>query len=147
MKIELSKKQYENLLKLVYLGEWVINAHKTDDRMEKYEDISSYIFSYAKKFGFGRYCDDESVGDGKYYPTRLFEEKTGVDQFHDEYDEEIFWEELVDKMGQLDFHRKYSKKEIKKMDKKEHFIKLYECIDKWGEETNKNGLDRLGIIK
>ena len=147
MKINFTKKQYENLLKLVYLGEWMANAHRVDDRIEKYDELSSYIFSYAKEFGFGKYSDGEQVGDGKYYPTRFFEEETDVHVLHEEYDEETFWDELTERMGQRDFYHKYSKEEIKKMDREEYFTKLYECIDKWDEETSKNGLDRLGIVK
>ena len=38
MKINFTKKQYEDLVKLVYLGTWMINAHRTDDIVEKYEE-------------------------------------------------------------------------------------------------------------
>ena len=38
MKINFTKKQYLSLLRLVYLGNWMINAHK-DTTEEKYDDI------------------------------------------------------------------------------------------------------------
>ena len=52
MKINFTKKQFENLLKLVYLGEWMANAHKTDDIIEKYREMLFYVFSFAEEFGF-----------------------------------------------------------------------------------------------
>lgn len=86
MKIPFTKKQYENLLKLVYLGNWVANANRTDDRIEKYEEMESYIFSFAKDFGMERWADYTSP-DKTVFPTRWFEEESGVDEL---YKEEYF---------------------------------------------------------
>ena len=35
MEIKFTKEQYENLMKLVYLGNWMINAIRTDDKSKK----------------------------------------------------------------------------------------------------------------
>lgn len=145
MQIEFTKEQFENLLKLVYLGNWVANANRTDDRIKKYEEIENYIFSYAKQFGFGEYVGDEEKESGKFYPTRIFEEETDIDRLHEEYDEETFWEELIDRLGDRDFYRHYSKDEIQKMTQDERFEKLYEFIDKWTEEINENGIEGLEV--
>ncbi len=147
MQIEFTKQQFKNLLKLIYLGEWMTNAHRTDDRIKKYEDMLNYIFSYAKKFGFEKYVDDEDVNNGKFYPTRFFEEKTDVDQLHEEYDDKTFWDELIHRLGKRDFFRKYSKNEIKKMSEEEWFEKFYRCINKWGDEVDKYEIERLSIKK
>jgi len=44
MKIELTKEQYKNLIKLVYLGNWIVNSIRSgeedDKRIEKYENIA-----------------------------------------------------------------------------------------------------------
>ena len=42
-----------------------------------------------------------------------FEEETDVHELHEEYDEESFWDELVDRLGERDFFRKYTRKELK----------------------------------
>lgn len=39
MEISLTKEQYEDLIKIVYLGTWMVNAFRTDDRIEKYEEF------------------------------------------------------------------------------------------------------------
>ncbi|MFH1938305.1 MAG: hypothetical protein ABIJ60_02100 [Patescibacteria group bacterium] len=134
IKISFTKKQFEILLKLVYLGNWMANANRTgalDDPMKKeYEEIDNYIFSLAKQFGLDEYVDDEDAADNRFYPTRKFEEETDVNQLHEEYDEEIFWAEIIDRLGDRDFFQHYSKKEIKKMSREERFKKIYEFIDK-----------------
>lgn len=146
-KIELTKEQFEKLLKLVYLGEWMINANRTDDRIKKYEDLLSHIFSFAKQFGFDEFVDDEDAKEGKFFPTRKFEEETDVRKFMEEYEEETFWDEIAERLGERDFYRHYPKDEIQKMTQEERFEKVYEFIDKWGEEINENGIEGLEIVK
>jgi len=143
--VEFTKKQFLALMKAVYLGNWMANAQREDNLKEDYEEIEDYIFSLAPKFGFGEYMDHEPSDGGKYYPTRKFEEGTDVDFLHDEYDDDNFWDEICDRFGERDFEKKYTKKEIKEMSVHERMDKLYECINKWGEEFNDHGIDRLEI--
>jgi hypothetical protein len=147
MKIKFTKEQYENLMKLVYLGEWMANSHRTDDRIKKYDKLQKYIFSFAKDFGLEKYVDDENVDDGDFYPTRFFEEETDVNRLQEEYDNDAFWSELPDRLGERDFYEKYSEEDWEKMTREERFLKIQECIIKWEEEFDKNGIERLGIIK
>ena len=145
MKINFTKKQFEDLMKIVYLGNWMANAHRTDDRIEKYNEIQDYIFSFAKDFGFEEYSDDDAVGDGKFYPTRTFEEDADINKLHDEYDEETFWDEIIDRLGHRDSIKKYGVDKIKKMSREERFDKLCKCEEKYAEEVEENGVERLEI--
>ena len=53
MKIEFTKEQYENLIKSVYLGNWLVNAirsgRKGDEHIKEFDKIEQYVF--AKDFG------------------------------------------------------------------------------------------------
>ncbi|PIZ49450.1 hypothetical protein COY29_01860 [Candidatus Woesebacteria bacterium CG_4_10_14_0_2_um_filter_39_14] len=143
--IGLTRKQFKALLKVVYLGNWVANAYRTEDMQKEYERIEDYIFSLAPQFGMGEYMDHEESDGDKYYPTNFFEETTDVHKLHEEYDEETMWDELAERLGKRDFFKKYSKEEIQNMSREEHFIKLSECIDVWNEEFSTYGLDRFRI--
>lgn len=137
------------MLKLVYLGNWLANAQRDgsleNPQKEEYEKLEDYIFSFAKQFGLDEWVDDENAAEGKFFPTREFEEGTDVQELIEEYDEKTFWDELIDRLGDRDFYWQYSKNEIFKMTQKERFDKLYEFIDKWADEINENGIERLGI--
>ena len=37
MKIELTERQYRYLLDLVYIGNWVLNSTREDDRIQEYD--------------------------------------------------------------------------------------------------------------
>lgn len=147
MSMELSREQFSALLKTVYLGNWMANANRDgsaeNPHKKEYEAIEDYILSHAKRFGFGEYVNDEDAKYGRLFPTRKFEEETDVHELHDDYDEETFWDELIDRLGDRDFHKHYSEDEILKMNREERFEKLYEFMDKWADEINKNGIERL----
>jgi hypothetical protein len=144
MKINITKKQYEDLLKLVYLGNWMANANRTEDKMQSMDDLEGYIFSFAKDFGMERWADTD---DPKMtYPTSYFEGESGVQELIDDYDNENFWDELADRLGNRDFMDKYSKEEIEAMDREEYFMKNMECTIAWEKEFEKHGIDRLRIV-
>ncbi len=144
MKINLTKKQYETLAKTVYLGNWIANGTRTGQKddiyLAEYQEISDYVFSLAQEFDFSKNFEHDLECDehGK---------TTEVNRLHEEYDENIFWEELPDRLGQRDFYRKYSKEEREKMNQEEHFLKIQECIITWEMECENYGVDRLEIIK
>ena len=46
MEIRFTKEQYENLVKIVYLGTWMINAFRTDNCIKKFDELEQYIDDY-----------------------------------------------------------------------------------------------------
>ena len=144
MKINLTKKQYEALAKIVYLGNWMANAQRTgspdDPHMREYEEITDYIFSLAPEFGFS-----ENFEHDLEYDEHL--DVTEVGRLHEEYDEENLWEELIERLGKRDFFNTYSQEEIKKMSEDERFTKRMECDMVWEEEFESHGVERLHILK
>lgn len=86
MNIELTKKEYQTLLTMLYCGEWVLNSYKTkEDKIHKETDeIEQFIFSMAKKYGLEKWVEyDESLS--KYFPTALMESK--LHEFIDKYNQ------------------------------------------------------------
>ena len=47
MKLELTKKQYRRLLDMVYIGNWILNSTRGEDRFTDYDDLESLLFSRA----------------------------------------------------------------------------------------------------
>ena len=146
MEIKLTEEQYGDLMKLVYLGDWMANSihcgTPEDSRDEKLEEIESYIFSFARDFGFGKYIEyDEKYS--QHFPTSEFEELIQKDI--DDYDEDCFWEGLFYRIYGRDFERAYSDEEILKMKLKERFEKEEPFRKKWDDELIEHGIERLEI--
>ena len=45
MKIELTSKEFRNLLDMVYIGNWVLNSTRGEDRFQIYDELESKLFS------------------------------------------------------------------------------------------------------
>ena len=68
MELHLSEKQYRRLLDLVYIGNWVLNSTRGDDRISDYDKVESLIFSHCLEHGmaplvelYGNEIDRKSV--------------------------------------------------------------------------------------
>lgn len=114
--------------------------------LKEYEEMQKYILSLAEDFGFEKYVDKKNVGDGKYYPTMGFITETDIEDLIDEYNNDTFWGELADRLGNRDFIKKYSEDDWKKMDVEERITKMVDETEKYDEEFSENGLDRLEVV-
>ena len=47
MNLELSKKQFRRLLDLVYIGNWILNSTRGDQRFTDYDEVESLVFGRA----------------------------------------------------------------------------------------------------
>jgi hypothetical protein len=140
MNISFTPEQYKSLLMLTYLGSWMVNAHKVDPD-KTFDDLGMYNYSFAQSFGIKDLI--ESTGDGKYYPTKKFEEI--AEEYLDEYDNETFWDELIDRLADRDFVGKYGQTAIEKMTIEERFSNRDEFEEHYATEFEEHGLDRVTI--
>ena len=53
MQIELSNKEFRRLLDLVYMGNWVLNSTRGEDRFQDYDDLESKLFGLCRRNGMG----------------------------------------------------------------------------------------------
>ncbi|MBI3194719.1 MAG: hypothetical protein HYZ34_09690 [Ignavibacteriae bacterium] len=144
--ITLSKEQYKALLKTVYLGEWLINSHAvTDDEMEQdVEDIEQQVYSYAALAGQTEWIEfNESFL--KFFPTLDMEIE--LMDYIEEYNDNNFWDELLDNLATRDLIEKYGEEKVNAMPVKE-FSKLhFDLTKQYDDEFVAHNLDRLRIIK
>ena len=148
MKIDLTKKQFESLLKLCYIGNWMANAQRTgakdDPMVQEYEDIYEHIQSLAPKFGLNKLVQwDEECK--RYFATADFEEAEDTHGLIDEYDENSFWDDLIERLADRDFDKAYLEKERKSMSFEEFYTKRQPFEDKWSKEIYKHGVTKLDV--
>ena len=146
MKINFTKAEYRILLDVVYLGEWMLTAHDTEEapEKEKYEDLVQKIYSHAREM------DCESLIEGskemnKYFPTREFEEESAAHEFIEAYDDDSFWEELIERLTQRDVNDLTSTM-TKEPETVEDYWEIASSIEeRYATEFSSNGLRRLKI--
>ena len=141
MKIEFSKSQYKTLVKALFLASWVVDSHKTEEPGDEFERLEQYILSLGKFFDLKNVEFDDK--HGKYYHDREFEEKTL--KLLEEFVDESFWVELIDRLAERDFFNALGESEIRTMSRDERFRKFYEFADPYEAEFAEHGLDNLVI--
>ncbi len=139
MDITLNENQYENLIKLVFLGDWLINSFRTE-RIKDFEELESLVYSFAQDSELEKFVSfDEATRE--YFPSDSLEE--AVVDYIEEYDEDNFWDELVRSLGQRDFVRHFGRAAIQKMKFEEMLEKERPFVEKYVAEFEKSGLRNL----
>ena len=98
MQIELTEKEFRRLLDLVYIGNWVMNSTRGDDRITEYDEVESLVFSHCLEHGMARLTE---VYQGEIIPSRAFAEG-GIHEAIMAYEDETFFEILAQEMALRD---------------------------------------------
>lgn len=98
MKLELTKKQYRRLLDMAYIGNWVLNSTRGDDRFTDYDEVESLLFSKAEEMGMKSLAQ---VYEGEIVPSRAFVDG-GIHEAIMEYENNIFFDILAEDLARRD---------------------------------------------
>ena len=146
MKINFTKKEFVTLLEMIDIANWVISANKVEQgpTEEPYEALEGQLFALSPEFG----CEDKvkysKELDG-YYPTHFFEMESPHRNFIDEYNEETFWDELIDRLAMRDVIRELGEKEFSNLEPIERFKALGKHEEKWAKEFEEHGLENVSV--
>ena len=144
MEIKLTKRQYETLMRLVYLGNWVINGYRPEDSDEETDALEDLIYSQARNYGLGKHIFYDEELDG-WYPTNETEDAWLIDL--DDYKNDVFWEELEYQLADRDLVARYGEQRVDQMDPEERERLARELADAYYEEFVKNGLKNFVLIR
>ena len=93
MRIDLTSKEFRRLLDLVYIGNWVLNSTRGDDRFQDYDDLESKIFALSP--ALSEPWNDTVV------PSRAFAEG-GIHEAIAYYEDVVFYEILAEELSRRD---------------------------------------------
>ena len=69
MQLELSKKEFRRLLDMVYIGNWILNSTRGDDRFADYDQVESKLFALCRENGMASLVER---WNGEDVPSRAF---------------------------------------------------------------------------
>ena len=98
MELHLTRKQYRRLLDMVYIGNWVLNSTRGDDRIPDYDEVESLLFSKAQEEGMGVLAE---LYNGEVIPSRAFAEG-GIHEAIMEYENNVFFDILAEDLARRD---------------------------------------------
>ena len=142
MQITLSQDQYEKLMHLAFLGNWLVNSYRASERLEEYDKLAEDIMSFAPSAGLKDRVEFDEF-EGRYYPSRKLDEE--MRKFWEEYDDDVFWNMLIDGLAERDYGRQYGEENLDAMEWDEYEKKLEPFLKKYEKEIDEHGLERLEV--
>jgi len=135
--LELSPDQYKELLKLAYVGDWVIDEPENIVLNE----LVQTIFSKAGEAGLKKMVEFDKDLE-IFTPSLDFDEE--VIGIVDDYEEECFWDHLIYRLADRDVEKKLGKKG-EKMSMEEKLELIDPASEKYIKEFEENGLDNVKV--
>ena len=93
MQIDLTPKEFRLLLDLVYIGNWVLNSTRGENRFQAYDDLESKIFALSPKLS--------QVWNGTVVPSKAYAEGGILDAIA-LYEDNVFYEILAEELSRRD---------------------------------------------
>ena len=98
MQLELTPKEFRRLLDLVYIGNWVLNSTRGDDRFKDYDDLESKLFGLCRSVGMGALVER---WQGENVPSQAYTEG-GIHEAIAYYEDNVFYEILAEELSRRD---------------------------------------------
>ncbi len=98
MNIELTKKEYRLLLDLAYIGNWVLNSTRGEDRFAPYDDLESKLFGLCREHGMDVLVEK---WNGLDVPSKAYCDG-GIHEAIAFYEDNIFYEILAEELSRRD---------------------------------------------
>ena len=98
MTLEFTNKQFRRLLDLVYIGNWILNSTRGDQRFADYDEVESLVFGKALVSGMPALAE---VYEGEIVPSRAFAEG-GIHEAIMEYENNVFFDILAEDLARRD---------------------------------------------
>ena len=131
MKLELTTKQFRRLLDMAYIGNWILNSTRGDDRFKDYDEVESLLFAKARAEGMPSLAED---WQGEVVPSRAFAEG-GIHEAIIEYENNVFFDILAE-----DLARRYM--DDSPIDES-NYDELTSRIDDYIAEFEEHGTDNI----
>ncbi|NPV00771.1 MAG: hypothetical protein HPY53_05250 [Brevinematales bacterium] len=147
MTIDFTEQQYKTLSRALFLASIMVGEvneldPEADVDNEEYQSLLSMVGSRAQDFKSSGDFTPGEKGKG-YIPTHALEEECS--SIIESYDEIVFWDELIHRLSSRDMHAEYGDETLHAMEVEEIIEKESPFIDKYAEEFEKNGIDRMVV--
>lgn len=146
MKINVTKKEFKDLMDMLQIVQWIMNAHAVgvEDEKPHFNEIEQKIYGLAKEMGLGDLVE-YSNEMGRFYPSYRYEEANDWEEYIDEYDENSFWSKLSGKLAARDLFAQVGEQAFREMNVQERAAKLLELETWYDNEFEENGIKNIQV--
>jgi len=140
IKAAFSKKEFEMLIEHVFAGNWVLYSNGENPEAAQ---LYQKLLQTAKENNVYKNLDYNELFQECYLPLEVEDEI--LDKI-DEYNEDMFVEELVDIFVERDIAAKFNPKMLANMTDEKYMQVCAEEEKKYIEELNENGFENLKLL-
>ena len=133
MELKMTEKQFRRLLDLVYIGNWVLNSTRGDDRIKEYDQVESLVFAHCLDHGMAPLTE---LYQGELIPSRAFADG-GIHEAIMAYEDTTFFEILAQELALRDMDGEPLTRE--------NYGELMERIDAYLSEFDEHGTDNISV--
>ncbi len=133
MNIELSGREFRLLLDMAYVGNWVLNSARGNDRIGDYDLLQSKLFALAEDKGLSALVQRRM---GIALPSKAYEDG-GIHEAIADYEDAVFYDILAEELSRRDMSREG-------LDPEE-LTELAARMEEYLSEFEKNGIDNLDV--
>ena len=133
MTIELTEKEFRRLLDLVYVGDWILNSARGEDRFEDYDLLQEKLFAMCPQVGMHSLIER---WQGHVFPSRAYEEG-GIHEAIADYEDAVFFDILAEELARRDMEGEG----VDANDENE----LITRMDEYYSEFEQHGIDNLKV--
>ena len=98
MQIDLTPQEFRQLLDLVYMGNWVLNSNRGNNRFQDYDNLESKLFGLCRGTKLRILTED---WNGIPIPSRAYAEG-GIHEAIALYEDTVFYEILAEELSRRD---------------------------------------------
>ena len=131
MQIELTNKEFRMLLDMVYIGNWVLNSTRGNDRFQDYDNIESKLFALCHNTGLRALAQRQ---DDITVPSQAYTQG-GIHEAIAFYEDNIFYEILAEELSRRDMNYP----EVTP----DNYGEIVERMNRYMDEFELSGVDHL----
>ena len=132
MNIELSVKEFRRLLDMVYIGNWILNSTRENDRFDDYDRLEEKLFGLCPQAGMFALVQSWR---GHTYPSKAFEDG-GIHEAIADYEDAVFFDILAEELSRRDLEADGDPDDLEALSAR---------IEEYMTEFEKNGVTNIKI--
>ena len=133
MQINLTNQEFRLLLDMAYVGNWVLNSTRGEDRFTPYDDLEAKLFAHSIPAGMPELLEVHQEGVS---PSRAYVEG-GIHEAIMDYEDTVFFEILAEELAKRDMSHESINQE--------NFKELTGRMDEYIAEFEQNGMDNITL--
>ncbi len=131
--VELTEKEFRRLLDLVYIGNWILNSARGEDRFADYDRVQEKLFAQCPKAGMHSLVE---MWRGRAFPSKAYQEG-GIHEAICDYEDAVFFDILAEELARRDMEGDGADQS----DEKE----LVDRMEEYYQEFEEHGIDNLTV--